>query len=620
MRSLPKAHRIAGVLLVPSIAWGLINPDFTPIHLTEQSQAILLVRLPAGNVGDRAALEVKRAVKGKAPAKLVLVLAGAPAEHVKAARKHLARAAGEAMLLFCGQPGKKQVGYLHVQGQWLRLAAAKGDAWQFVLVDGDMVGVWNGGTDMLLRCVEYVLAEGAKADVPVSVGTAWRTVERIGSVGGKPTRLAAVDLAGNGRLGLHVASGSGDRLLRYDAEKDAFADITARAGLGARSKASAWADFNGDGRVDLASFDGRALRLWRQQADGAFRPVEAGGAPAIAADCPGLVTIGQGGRAALIVGGVTPPVLLMPDGKGAFASGKLPAARDDASKLGDPHVPVVADFTGDGMADVLLPLEKGGLLYAGKAAGGFGPPRPCGVDSARGGGSADVGDFDADGWLDVLVAGAGGVKVFHNRRDGTFAERVALSGEISYKAQPYASSCGVGDVNNDAHQDLFVTYAREAPSLQFNRGFRSFAQAPKLELALGKAGDMESGQAAGLFADLNDDGAEDFAWVQAGGDVCCACNDLGGEDALCIKAYLPASGGVPGPLSVTLYAATRCLGTRRVRAGGKPALFGIVRKGAYTLKWRLPVGRQHARRVVVASKAVRVPLAPARAAPRKERR
>jgi hypothetical protein len=605
-------HLVGGVLLPASISWGLINPDFTPIHLTEQSQAILLVQLAEKEVGDQAAMKLERVVKGTAPAKLSLLLTGAPAEHAKAAREHLARAAGKPMLLFCGQPGKKHVGYLHVQGQWLRLAGGEGGTWQLQLVDGDMVGVWNGGTDMLLRCVEYVLAEGAKADVPVAAGTAWRAVRQIASVGGKPTRLAAVDLAGDGRLCLHVACPAGDKLLQYDAQQEAFVDAGARLALGARSRASAWADFNADGRLDLASFDGKALVLWCQDANGAFRSVRVREAPAIAPGCPGLATVAQGRQPVLVVGGAAPPAMLIPAGPGAFSCQKLPAAEGDASRWREPHAPLVADFTNDAVPDIILPFRKEGLLYVGSAKGGFERPRPCGVDSAKGGGCADVGDLDADGWLDVLVAGTGGVKVFHNRRDGTFQETLLLSGEISYKAQPYASSCGIGDFNNDSHQDLFVTYAHQAPSLQFNRGFRSFGQAPKLELALdGVVEALADGQVAGLLADLDHDGAEDFVLALANGEVYCALNEMGGEDALGIHAVLPAAAGMPGPVRVTAFAGNRCLGARSVVAGGRPAFFGIVRRGVYVLKWRLPGRSEQVRRVVVASKAARELLVPA---------
>jgi hypothetical protein len=285
-------------------------------------------------------------------------------------------------------------------------------------------------------------------------------------------------------------------------------------------------------------------------------------------------------------------------------------------------VPLAADFTGDGVADVLLPFERGGLLYAGKAGGGFEDPRPCGVDSAGGGGAAEAGDFDADGWLDVLAAGAGGPRVFQNRRDGTFEEVKDLSGEVSYKGQPLASSCGVGDFNNDSRLDVLLTYGRDVPLLYFNRGFRSFAQAPKLELALGAAiGGLDGGQSAGLLADLDHDGAEDLVLALPNGEVYCAFNDLGGDDAMVIQAHLPPSQAAGGPVLVTAYAGQRCLGARCVRAGGKPATFGIAAKGAYTLKWRLPFergpqgqgpgGPEQVRRIPVVGKPVRVPLVPA---------
>ena len=76
----------------------------------------------------------------------------------------------------------------------------------------------------------------------------------------------AVDLAGDGRLTLFVASNKGDRLFAFDAKAETFKDVTATRKLRSKSSAFAWGDFNGDARLDLASYDGTTLTGHAQQA------------------------------------------------------------------------------------------------------------------------------------------------------------------------------------------------------------------------------------------------------------------------------------------------------------------------------------------------------------------
>jgi len=598
-------------LLLVAPAWALINPNFTPIHLAEESELILAARCQSKQVTDRVVLKPVEAIKGKAPPSLVIDLTKATKQHADFARRQFASAVGQLAVLFAGKYQSHQGGYLHVRGVWMQLARGPAGEWQFQAIDEVMPGTWAGGTDMLLRCVRYVLAEGADAFVPVESGTAWRSVVKAGSVKGKVTAVSAVNVSGDGGLWLHVAGPGGDRLFRPLRGEEGFEDVTAAVKLAAASVACAWGDFNADGRVDLASFDGKALTIWRQGPDGTFGGVKASGRFALPADCPGMEPVGLGRAAApgLIVGTRTgPPLLLAPTGQAGFAARSLPKADPGSAKWGKAQGCLVADFTNDGRPDVLRPFEKDGLLYAGDPGGAFRAPVACGVHSGPGGGRAAAGDFDADGWLDVLVAGAEGVKIFQNLKNGTFAETVALSGEISYKAQPFASWCGVCDFNNDARQDVFITYEGEPLLLYFNRGFRSFGQAPRLELGLGEIADLASGQQAGVFADFDGDGAQDLAVALAGGEVWCAYNDLGGEGALCIAAGLPAAAAHPGLITVTVWARKRCLGAAQARVGAPPAFFGVREAGAYVVKWRFPGEAWQERSVIVEDGPVRVLL------------
>ena len=592
-----------GAIVAVSVspAWGLINKEFTPIHLTGEAQLILKVRADAKPADGKVQLKVVEALKGKAAGAITLELDSAVKEHVTAVNEIVTASMGKDMLLFAGKyPDKdnrmEDKGYLHVQGRWLTLTARKAGGWSVVLVDTWMDGTWNGGTDMLERCTRYILEHGGEATVPVESGTAWRAVSKVGKVAGKVRGVEAVDLAGDGKCVLHFASSEGDVLLRAKGNDDAeFENLTAARKLATKTLVGTWGDFNGDGRVDLASWDGKALTIHSQQADGTFVGAAAKGAFTIPAAGAALAAVGLGDRSALVVAGGAATLVLQPAGGNAFEAVRLDNGKVELAKLGKVQRALVADFNNDSLPDILIPGETGGVLYAGKAGGAFAAGVACAVHCTKGGGVADVGDFDADGRLDVLAGGTEGVRVWQNLPDGTFAERMQLSGEISYKAQPFASWCGVCDLNNDSRQDIFITYSDQQPLLYFNRGFRSFGEAPMLENGLREGPEnVDAGQQAGAFADVDGDGAQDFVIVLSGGDVWCAYNDLGGE-CLGVRVRLK---GLAGPVSATLWRGKRCLGTVAARAG-RGGFLGIEEAGEFTVKYALPGGQGQVRKIVV---------------------
>jgi len=91
------------------------------------------------------------------------------------------------------------------------------------------------------------------------------------------------------------------------------------------------------------------------------------------------------------------------------------------------------------------------------------PRRNTYIVEVNGAGCAFL-DYDNDGWMDIFILGGrtlegippgGGNRLYHNNRDGTFADVTEKSG----LAEPgWACGVCVGDYNNDGFEDLYITY------------------------------------------------------------------------------------------------------------------------------------------------------------------
>ena len=602
---------------------GLINPRYTPVHVVAQSQTIL--RLEIRRQDDALRVRVDEALKGAAPAGGIrLDLSETEAQHAQALRKCVGEG-GTLALLFIragaahaadedkpdddadDQPAvqPRGRGALHIAGQWFVVSGGSGGVWEVDRLDTKLQETWAGGTDMLLGAVRYILADRTAA-VPVVVGASWESHRKIATVAGRVYDARAVDLDDDGRWTLYLACDGGDKLLRWDAARSEFVDITQQRKLEARSKMAAWGDFDNDGRIDLASGDGRSVRFFFNRADGFSSGAQT---LAVNAECIGLASmaVGAGGRAGVLASTAAGALMLVPD---ADKWAKTPLG-DGGRPKGRAYACLVADFNGDGAIDVLQPMESGSLLYPGDGAGGFGRGVECDVQFGARASGACIGDYDADGFFDIFVAGPERCMIWHNRGGGRFEETLHLSGEIGYIARPNARSGITCDINSDGRQDILITYADAPPQMFFNRGFRSFGHAHSIDLAENELlAEAKSGQQAAAVADFNGDGAQDMALVLENGEVWVFLRRTEDAPVLAVRAVLPAAARRSGPVRVTGVRGHQSLGAWNVFPGVSEAYFGASAAGTIRLSWQFPGTRPQQQEMAVNDRVVRFLITP----------
>jgi hypothetical protein len=131
------------------------------------------------------------------------------------------------------------------------------------------------------------------------------------------------------------------------------------------------------------------------------------------------------------------------------------------------------DYDGDGALDIFLPgggnfgpnhaiLGRPGALFRNAGARTDATSSfqtvtaPAGVQKAPyySHGTA-VGDYDGDGFPDLLVTGYGGLLLFHNQGDGSFVE---LAQPVGLTDTLWSTSAGWGDLDGDGVLDLFVAH------------------------------------------------------------------------------------------------------------------------------------------------------------------
>ena len=262
------------------------------------------------------------------------------------------------------------------------------------------------------------------------------------------------------------------------------------------------ADFNGDGKPDVLEQGTGTLLVQLGTGDGTFQtaistPSGASLTLVAAADLNGD---GKADVVGVFNGALS---VYLGKGDGTFASptsynlGSIPARSLS-----------LADFNGDGKIDIAVStgasngpagqeivfLGNGdGTFQAAKTSVGVSEPSP-----------AVVGDFNADGKLDLAIDGCDPVKgcltyVQLGNGDGTFQAPTPITTSSQYLAGPLAA----GDFNDDGKDDLAIQ--ADVGQIYLSNGDGTFSNASNYVLGFFGAG---SGTAV---ADFNGDGKPDLA-------------------------------------------------------------------------------------------------------------
>ena len=307
--------------------------------------------------------------------------------------------------------------------------------------------------------------------------------------------VAATDVDGNGVMDLVTTLESSVTI--WIGGGDGSFTATTNYLTGLLPSAIAHADFNGDGRIDLATVDSGqspqyTVSVLLGNGDGTFAsavgyPVGNGTRPvAIAA---GDVT--GDGRLDIVTANYysMDVALLAGSGTGTFATPAVFATGITPVGI------ATADLNEDGVLDVIVggSSPAGGIVVMLGTSAGLSAP----TTYPSGGFAVSTADFDEDGALDVVVGAemAGAFEVFRGNRDGTLQPATVVSTSYALRA------LAIADLDSDGHADIVGAGLSTAPIL--GNGDGTFRAPTRY---------TTSGYATGMaIADFDGDGRPDVA-------------------------------------------------------------------------------------------------------------
>ena len=421
---------------------------------------------------------------------------------------------------------------------------------------GPLLGFPSGGGPTAVASADFngdgrpdlVVANGADGEVSVLLDTAAPgatapsfTFQVTFAVGPTPTSLAVGDFNGDGRPDLAVANSNGNTvsvLLNVTSAGSTIPSFAAQVAfaVGHSPRSVAVADFNGDGKPDLAvaNYADNTVGVLLNTATGAGESLPFFAAQKTFAAGPGPYSVAAAdfngdGKADLAVGyfgGNTVSALLNTASAGAttaaFTSPKTFAAGNN------PDFVTAADFSGDGRPDLAVVNETDGTVSVlldtaadGAAAASFAAQKTFAVGSDPR--SLTAADLNGDGRPDLAVANfaSGTVSVLANAT-AAGATTASFAAQVTFAAGDNPDSVVGADFNGDGRPDFAVACQSDNNvQVRFNTTSPFAVTGPPLVADIHGLGVVEYNRLTGAWVQLNPGNPADVSLLAADpqGDV-----------------------------------------------------------------------------------------------------